>query len=116
MLVDSLLELYRDPKWRVDTSFKNGYLQKLQNMLKAKLPTSRILANPHIESRIKTLKGKFVALDDAISQSGFGWNKQTKTLVCERTVFDEWAKVTFLFIIFCFMFLYYGDMVLDTEN
>ncbi|XP_024156095.1 uncharacterized protein LOC112164088 [Rosa chinensis] len=92
VLVSSLLELYHDPKWRADTGFKNGYLQKLQDMIEAKLPNCGILANPHIESRIKTLKGKYVALSEALSQSGFGWNEEAMMLDCERSVFDEWAK------------------------
>ncbi|XP_040367292.1 uncharacterized protein LOC112175603 [Rosa chinensis] len=67
-------------------------IEKLQDMIEAKLPNCGILANPHIESRIKTLKEKYVALSEALSQSGFGWNEEAMMLDCERSVFDEWAK------------------------
>ncbi|CAL2257488.1 unnamed protein product [Prunus armeniaca] len=63
-----------------------------ETMLKVKLPNSGLKASPHIESRVKTLKGKYGALADALSQSGFGWNEEEMMLVCEKSIFDAWAK------------------------
>ncbi|KAF4377150.1 hypothetical protein F8388_017554 [Cannabis sativa] len=57
-LIDCLLELSQNPTWRADCGFKNGYLQQIESMLEAKLPGSNLKASPHIESPIKTLKGK----------------------------------------------------------
>ncbi|KAM6556491.1 hypothetical protein CsatB_003510 [Cannabis sativa] len=37
-LIDCLLELSRNPTWRADCGFKNGYLQQIESMLEAKLP------------------------------------------------------------------------------
>ncbi|CAL9019553.1 unnamed protein product [Prunus brigantina] len=78
------MELHQNTNWRADSSFKNGYLNKLETMLKVKLPNSGLKASPHIESRVKTLKGKYGALADALSQSGFGWNEEEMMLVCEK--------------------------------
>lgn len=55
-LVDALLELHRDPKWRVDTGFKSGYLQKIQEMIEAKMPNCGLKASPHIESKTCCIK------------------------------------------------------------
>ncbi|KAL6184451.1 hypothetical protein ACLB2K_045852 [Fragaria x ananassa] len=60
--------------------------------MEAKLPGHGILANPHIESRIKTLKAKYAALSEMLNQSGFSWNEQEMMLVCEQSVFTEWVK------------------------
>jgi hypothetical protein len=106
-LVDALLELHRDPKWRVDTGFKSGYLQKIQEMIEAKMPNCGLKASPHIESRVKTLKAKYAALSDALSQSGFGWNEEKMMLDCEKSVFDEWAKVkSMAFFFWCLKLIY----------
>lgn len=51
-------------------------------------------ASPHIESRLKTLKQKFNALNEMLSLSGFVWNEEKMMLVCEKSVYDEWLKVT----------------------
>ncbi|KAF4400277.1 hypothetical protein G4B88_019486 [Cannabis sativa] len=57
-LIVCLLELSRNLTRRADCGFKNSYLQQMESMLEAKLLDSNLKASPHIESRIKTLKGK----------------------------------------------------------
>ncbi|BBN67300.1 hypothetical protein Prudu_36S000200, partial [Prunus dulcis] len=74
-LMECLMELHQNTNWRGDSGFKNGYLNILETMLEVKLPNSGLRASPHIESKVKTLKGKYGALDDALSQSGFGTKK-----------------------------------------
>ncbi|BBN68949.1 hypothetical protein Prudu_658S000300 [Prunus dulcis] len=88
-LMECLMELHQNTNWRGDTGFKNGYLNKLETILEVKLPNSGLKASPHIESRVKTLKGKYGALANALSQCGFGWNeeemitKRCKWFVCK---------------------------------
>ncbi|KAL6214124.1 hypothetical protein ACLB2K_013562 [Fragaria x ananassa] len=60
--------------------------------MESKLPGCGILANPHIESRIKTLKTKYAALAEMLNQSGFSWNEQEMMLVCEKSVYIEWVE------------------------
>lgn len=57
--MESLLDLYNDGKFYADNNFKNGYLRVLETTLETKLPGCGIKAQPHIESRIKTLKIQF---------------------------------------------------------
>ncbi|KAI5316737.1 hypothetical protein L3X38_036444 [Prunus dulcis] len=77
-LMECLMELHQNTNWRGDSGFKNGYLNILETMLEVKLPNSGLRASPHIESKVKTLKGKYGALDDALSQSGFGEKEAVK--------------------------------------
>nr|XP_011464620.1 PREDICTED: uncharacterized protein LOC105351564 [Fragaria vesca subsp. vesca] len=91
-LLESLLELHHDKKWKADTGFKNGFLKQLQHVMESKLPGCGILANPHIKSRIKTLKTKYVAVAEMLNQSGFSWNEQEMMLVCEKSVYIKWVE------------------------
>ncbi|KAF4388845.1 hypothetical protein F8388_012597 [Cannabis sativa] len=47
----------------------------MESMLEAKLPSSNLKASPHIESRIKTLKGKYSCLAELLLLSGFNWDE-----------------------------------------
>ncbi|KAF4362701.1 hypothetical protein G4B88_018319 [Cannabis sativa] len=53
---------------------------------------SNLKASPHIKSRIKTLKGKYSCLAELLLLSGFNWDEAHSTLVCEKSVFDEYVK------------------------
>ncbi|KAF4361705.1 hypothetical protein F8388_026395 [Cannabis sativa] len=87
-LIVCLLELSRNLTRRADCGFKNSYLQQMESMLEAKLLDSNLKASPHIESRIKTLKGKYYCLAELLLLIH-------STLVCEKSVFDEYVKETF---------------------
>ncbi|KAF4358676.1 hypothetical protein F8388_005616 [Cannabis sativa] len=78
--------------WRADSGFKNGYLQQMEIMLEEKLPGSKLKASPHIESRIKNLKGKYSCLAELLSLSGFSWDNEHSLLLCEKSAFDEYVK------------------------
>ncbi|KAF4389266.1 hypothetical protein G4B88_003079 [Cannabis sativa] len=74
------------------TSNSNVDQRGRESMLEAKLLGSNLKASPHIESRIKTLKGKYSCLAELLLLSGFNWDEVHSTLVCEKSVFDENVK------------------------
>ncbi|KAM6568848.1 hypothetical protein CsatB_016833 [Cannabis sativa] len=92
VLIECLLELSQNSTWRADSGFKNGYLQQMEIMLEEKLPDSKLKASPHIESRIKNLKGKYSCLAELLSLCGFSWDNEHSLLLCEKSAFDEYVK------------------------
>uniref|UniRef100_A0A803N0B5 Myb/SANT-like domain-containing protein n=1 Tax=Chenopodium quinoa TaxID=63459 RepID=A0A803N0B5_CHEQI len=92
VLIKYLHELSLDPKWKSESGFKSGYMNKLEEMIKFVLPNCGLKADPHIESRIKHWAEKYSAMAEMLSTSGFGWDSDKKILQVEKTVFDEWAK------------------------
>ncbi|KAL8457352.1 hypothetical protein ACS0TY_035274 [Phlomoides rotata] len=52
-----------------------------------------IVANPHINSKIRVWKKEYSALSDLLSKSGIGWNSTTNTIdVLDETVWDAQKK------------------------
>ncbi|PWA54606.1 myb/SANT-like domain, Harbinger transposase-derived nuclease domain protein [Artemisia annua] len=63
--------------YEADNGFKLGYVTHLETLLKVSLPDSCLLAKPHIESRIKTMKKDWQVVYDMLnSTSGFGYDKE----------------------------------------
>ena len=61
-LVECLLELASDVKWKAGNGFKAGFIVKLEELMEKKLPECGIKASPHIESRYKILRRKYRAI------------------------------------------------------
>ncbi|XVF72578.1 hypothetical protein PTKIN_Ptkin12aG0132200 [Pterospermum kingtungense] len=87
ILVQCLHVLAEDPRWKGDNgTFKVGYLAQLEKMIETKLPEAQLKANPHIESRVKTLKKQYNAIFEMLTiGSGFGWNDVDKCLTASKT-------------------------------
>ncbi|GKE53487.1 ALP1-like protein, partial [Tanacetum coccineum] len=76
-LVEALLTMKNTSGYKADNGFKPGYVTYLETLLKVSLPDSGLLAKPHIESRIKTMKDDWQVVYDMLnSTSGFGYDKE----------------------------------------
>lgn len=95
-LVAALVDMVNIGTYKAENGFKPGYLGHLEGALKRTLPDSGLKAKPHIESRIKTLKGQFTIVYDMLtspSVSGFGWDDTRKCLTAEKEVWDSYLEV-----------------------
>ncbi|KAI9082779.1 hypothetical protein K1719_035236 [Acacia pycnantha] len=64
-------------------------------MMEEKLLGCGIKATPHIMSRLKTLKRLWQAVYDIVygpNTSGFGWDPETKLVIADKEVWDEYLK------------------------
>ncbi|TXG62851.1 hypothetical protein EZV62_009845 [Acer yangbiense] len=94
-LIESLLELNNDGRFKAEGSFKPGHLKELEKKLHEKLSGCDLLAKPHIESRMKTLKTNFQIVHDMLTGpncSGFGWDTERKTVTAEKPVWDAYIQ------------------------
>ncbi|GJR50649.1 hypothetical protein Tco_1401170 [Tanacetum coccineum] len=75
--------------------FKPGYPQSIQDLMDVSIPNLRLQANPHIKSRLETLKGNFGVMHDMVfgsSISGFGWDPDKCVVTAPNNVWDAYAK------------------------
>ena len=68
-LIECLQEIAIDPRYKQDSTWKNGYLIRVEELINQKLPLRGIKADPHIDSRWKTLKGKYYAIAEILNKS-----------------------------------------------
>ncbi|XP_020258810.1 uncharacterized protein LOC109835236 [Asparagus officinalis] len=59
-LVDALLELHQTGKYNANRGFKSRHYNVVERLLAISLPNSGLKADPHIRSRMKTLKTQSV--------------------------------------------------------
>ncbi|KAK9741892.1 hypothetical protein RND81_03G136000 [Saponaria officinalis] len=92
LLVDLLLSLHLDGKWKAEGGFKSGYLVHLEKLISEKMPDAGLRAT-NIESRLGYLRKRFNALLEIKHKgSGFGWDDTLKMVTGDRKLFDEWCK------------------------
>ncbi|CAN1125805.1 hypothetical protein LINPERHAP2_LOCUS3070 [Linum perenne] len=60
-------------------------------MMEHEKPGCKVKADPNIISRVKTLKGKFLAMQELRGLSGAGWDDVAKSVDIEDTVNDEYV-------------------------
>ncbi|GKB90930.1 putative reverse transcriptase domain-containing protein [Tanacetum coccineum] len=93
--MEVMIELHASGKYAADNVFKPGYPQALQDLMDVSLPNSGLQADPHIKSRLKTLKGNFGAMHDMVlgsSTSGFGWDPDKCVVTAPNDVWDAYVK------------------------
>ena len=93
VLVNASSELAADTHWRCEAGFRNGYMNRLEEVIGKTLPSCGLKATLHIDSRLKTLVAKFRAISQMLSTSGFAWDDEKKMISVERAVYDEYCKV-----------------------
>jgi hypothetical protein len=82
--------------FKADNGFKPGFLNTVEEALRAKLPGSGLKAVPHINSRFRHFKGVHSIIHDMVvgnCTSGFGWDSELKTVVAEKEVWRTYLKV-----------------------
>ena len=94
-LVQALHELSVDPHWKCENGFRNGYMVRLEELIGKAMPGCGLKASPHIDSRLKTLVGKFRAILLMLGTSGFKWDDERHIISIERSVYDDFCKVNF---------------------
>ena len=98
-LIDALMELHVSGKYSgADNGFKPGYFKAVQQLLDVSLPNSGLKAEPHIKSRLKTLKSNFSIVHDMLlgtDTSGFSfkWDSETCCVDAEDKVWTDYCKV-----------------------
>nr|GEV38981.1 putative reverse transcriptase domain-containing protein [Tanacetum cinerariifolium] len=93
--MEAMMELHASGKYAADNGFKPGYPQAIQDLMDVSLPNSGLHADPHIKSRLKTLKGNFGAMHDMVpgsSTSGFGWDPDKCVIIVPNDVWDAYVK------------------------
>ncbi|KAL2925447.1 putative malate:quinone oxidoreductase [Bienertia sinuspersici] len=91
-LINALHELSTDPHWKCENGFRNGYMNHLEELIGKAIPGCGLKSSPHIDSRLKTLLGKFRAITQMLATSGFKWDDERNMISVDRSVYDEYRK------------------------
>ncbi|KAL8525508.1 hypothetical protein ACS0TY_014938 [Phlomoides rotata] len=67
----------------ISERLKAGFQRELENGMRKIIPSTDLVANPHINSKIYVWKKEYGALSDLLSKSGIGWNSTTSMLEIE---------------------------------
>ncbi|KAL8496700.1 hypothetical protein ACS0TY_020399 [Phlomoides rotata] len=87
-LIQCLLGIVNEG-WKADNGFKAGFQRELEKAMRKLIPSTDIVATPHINSKIHIWKKEYGALSGLLSKSGIGWNSTTHTLdIVDETVWD----------------------------
>ncbi len=93
-LLDILIEAVNKAQRCDNGQFKSHTLKIAETKLEEKFPGCGIKVKPHIESAMKRLRTLYGIIYDMLSQSGFGWNDDKKTIkVDSDEVWKEYVKV-----------------------
>ncbi|KAK9713818.1 hypothetical protein RND81_06G053100 [Saponaria officinalis] len=87
-----ILELNNGPQWKAEGSFKNGFKNKLEDILNQKFLGCEIKAVPHIESKIKWFKDKYNVLTEMFRTFGFSWDDEKHMIKYERQSYDDFCR------------------------
>ncbi|KAL8514089.1 hypothetical protein ACS0TY_013270 [Phlomoides rotata] len=92
-LIHCLVGIVNDG-WKADNGFRAGFQRELEKGMRKLIPTTDLLANPHINSKIHVWKKEYGHLSDLLGKSGIGWNSTTYTLdIIDESVWDAQKRV-----------------------
>ncbi|KAL8485442.1 hypothetical protein ACS0TY_027660 [Phlomoides rotata] len=66
--------------WKSDNGFKAGFQHELEKSMRKIIPTTDLVDNPHINSKIHVWKKEYGVVSDLLSKSGIGWNSTTSMI------------------------------------
>ncbi|CAN1181217.1 hypothetical protein LINPERPRIM_LOCUS6111 [Linum perenne] len=72
--------------------FKPGAYKAVEKLLKVFHPEAGIKADPHVKSRVKTVKKQFDAVHLLKTQSGYGWDDELKCPDIENQVYNDFVE------------------------
>ncbi|CAN1140566.1 hypothetical protein LINPERHAP2_LOCUS11947 [Linum perenne] len=93
LLVKSILAIADDNKVDAKGKFANGAHTLLERLMLHEKPNCGVKASPNIVSRCKTLKAKFLAVQELRGLSGAGWDDVKKAVDIEDTSYAEYVEV-----------------------
>ncbi|CAN1140568.1 hypothetical protein LINPERHAP2_LOCUS11947 [Linum perenne] len=92
LLVKSILAIADDNKVDAKGKFANGAHTLLERLMLHEKPNCGVKASPNIVSRCKTLKAKFLAVQELRGLSGAGWDDVKKAVDIEDTSYAEYVE------------------------
>ncbi|CAN0860150.1 hypothetical protein LINGRAHAP2_LOCUS7862 [Linum grandiflorum] len=107
-----MLEMVKNNQYQNGT-FRPGTYKEMERQLNLLEPECGVRVDPHIQSRLKTLKKKYNGVKELRSLSGAGWNDALKQVEIDPIVYKEYVQVLFNFLPLFFLFNYVvSDVVL----
>ncbi|CAN1127805.1 hypothetical protein LINPERPRIM_LOCUS29840 [Linum perenne] len=73
-------------------NFRLPGLKELERMMRELVDNCQLTAIPHIKSKVRYFKDKFMATLELKEASGFGWDDARGCVIAEEGVFAEWVK------------------------
>ncbi|CAN0928442.1 hypothetical protein LINGRAHAP2_LOCUS36494, partial [Linum grandiflorum] len=92
ILVNSMMMLVESRKIDPKGKFVAGAYLLLEDMIERAKPGCGVKADPNIMLRVKTLKQKFLAVQELRGLSGAGWDETLKMVILDDHVFAEYVQ------------------------
>ncbi|CAN1120541.1 hypothetical protein LINPERHAP2_LOCUS255 [Linum perenne] len=92
LLVKCILNIADDKKVDAKGKFANGAYVLLERLMLVEKPNCGVKATPNIVSRCKTLKAKFLVVQELRGLSGAGWDDVKKMVDIEDTSYAEYVE------------------------
>ncbi|CAN0866382.1 hypothetical protein LINGRAHAP2_LOCUS9257 [Linum grandiflorum] len=92
LLVRFMIEMVEQRKVDDKGNFVAGAYKEIELMMEDAKPGCGVKWDPNILSRCKTLKNKFLAIQELRGLSGSGWDEKNKMVLLDDHVFAEYVK------------------------